>query len=266
MIRLLLSCIVASLMVLTNINAQGIKTNLPRGLSEATADPGLTTESALIVSITANDEFYVGKDRIPKNQLGGKISELVKHDAVPTKIIYVAVSANLSYKSVVEVLNIIREQKVGQIGLIVNRSNDDSLPGVFLVFLPMPVREGEDISKLKPNPLTLVASMSTTLQLRLNDDDGRGGQLCLGSRDGLGSDPDRLQKWLTCLFRSRTEQRAYRIGMETRNDLPLEQRIEKTVFVKAPLSIKYIEVLRVINGVKGAGANLIGLQIDDLLN
>jgi biopolymer transport protein ExbD len=52
--------------------------------------------------------------------------------------------------------------------------------------------------------------------------------------------------------------------METRTDLPESQRIEKTVFVKAPRSVKYGDVVKVIDAIKGAGANPVGLQVDDL--
>jgi biopolymer transport protein ExbD len=47
-------------------------------------------------------------------------------------------------------------------------------------------------------------------------------------------------------------------------DLPDSQRVEKTVFIKAPRSITYGEVARVMDGLKGSGANPIGLQLDDL--
>jgi biopolymer transport protein ExbD len=52
--------------------------------------------------------------------------------------------------------------------------------------------------------------------------------------------------------------------METRSDLPEEERIEKTVFVKAPRSLHYGDVVKVIDAIKGAGANPVGLQVDDL--
>jgi biopolymer transport protein ExbD len=42
------------------------------------------------------------------------------------------------------------------------------------------------------------------------------------------------------------------------------ERIEKTVFIKAPRSVRYGEVARVIDQIKGAGANSVGLQIDEL--
>jgi biopolymer transport protein ExbD len=52
--------------------------------------------------------------------------------------------------------------------------------------------------------------------------------------------------------------------MISRFDLPDDVRIEKTVFIKAPRTISYGEVARVIDGLKGTGASPIGLQLDDL--
>jgi biopolymer transport protein ExbD len=47
-------------------------------------------------------------------------------------------------------------------------------------------------------------------------------------------------------------------------DLPEDYRIEKTVFIKAPRSIAYGEVARMIDLLKGAGAEPVGLQLDGL--
>jgi biopolymer transport protein ExbD len=52
--------------------------------------------------------------------------------------------------------------------------------------------------------------------------------------------------------------------METRTDLPEDERLERTVFVKAPRSMKYGDVVKVIDAIKGAGASPVGLQVDDL--
>jgi biopolymer transport protein ExbD len=40
--------------------------------------------------------------------------------------------------------------------------------------------------------------------------------------------------------------------------------VEKTLFIKSPRTLKYGDVVRVIDAVKQAGAQPIGLQIDDL--
>ncbi len=51
---------------------------------------------------------------------------------------------------------------------------------------------------------------------------------------GSVNDTAPLAQRLAQVFQQRKEQRAYKVGMETRTDLKEDDRIEKTVFVKAP--------------------------------
>jgi len=126
-------------------------------------------------------------------------------------------------------------------------------PSRFKADIPTQRDPNEDLSQLKPNPLTLVVSIGSDLQLKLNQDS-------MGSVNDTGP----LSQKLRMVFQQRKEQHAYKPGMETRSDLPEEDRIEKTVFVKAPRSLRYEEVVKVIDAIKGAGANPVGLQVDDL--
>jgi biopolymer transport protein ExbD len=126
-------------------------------------------------------------------------------------------------------------------------------PSRFKADIPTQRDPNEDLSKLKPNPLTLVVSIASDLSIKLN-------------QDSLGSvnDTSPLALRLEQVFRQRKETRAYKIGFETRSDLKDDDRIEKTVFVKAPRALKYGDVVKVIDAIKGAGANPVGLQVDDL--
>ena len=126
-------------------------------------------------------------------------------------------------------------------------------PSRFKADIPTQRDPQEDLSKLKPNPLTLVVSIAPDLSIKLN-------------QDAMGSvnDTTPLSQRLTQVFKQRKEQRAYKVGMETRSELPEEERIEKTVFVKAPRTAKYGDVVKVIDAIKGAGASPVGLQVDDL--
>ena len=81
---------------------------------------------------------------------------------------------------------------------------------------------------------------------------------------GTVDDTSKLSIKLVSLFQERTKNRVYRDELLTRLDLPEELRIERTVFIKAPRGIPYGEVVRVMDGLKGAGAEPIGLQLDDL--
>jgi biopolymer transport protein ExbD len=125
-------------------------------------------------------------------------------------------------------------------------------PSRFKADIPTQRDPNEDLSKLKPNPLTLVVTIGQDLQLKLN-------------QDSMGSvnDPSALAQKLQSTFQLRKEQHAYKVGMEGLN-LPEDQKIEKTVFVKAPRALSYGNVVKVIDAIKGAGANPVGLQVDDL--
>jgi biopolymer transport protein ExbD len=126
-------------------------------------------------------------------------------------------------------------------------------PSRFQADIPTQRDPNEDLSQLKPNPLTLVVSIAPDLSIKLN-------------QDSLGSvnETTPLSQRLLQVFQQRKEQRAYKVGMETRADLKEDDRIEKTVFVKAPRAAKYGDVVKVIDAIKGAGANPVGLQVDDL--
>ena len=105
-----------------------------------------------------------------------------------------------------------------------------------------------------PNPDTLVVTIEGDRTLRLN-----------GLTDmGTVEDPSKLQTKLIWLFAERTKNRDYRPELSTRTDLPDSMRVQKTVFIKAPRSIPYGEVARLIDGLKGTGADPIGLQLDEL--
>ena len=126
-------------------------------------------------------------------------------------------------------------------------------PSRFKADIPTQRDPNEDLSKLKPNPLTLLVSIAPDLSIKLN-------------QDNLGSvnDTAPLAQKLAQTFAQRKDQRAYKVGMETRSDLKEDDRIEKTVFVKAPRATKYGDVVKVIDAIKGAGASPVGLQVDDL--
>jgi biopolymer transport protein ExbD len=107
---------------------------------------------------------------------------------------------------------------------------------------------------LPPDPQTLVVTIEADRTLKLN------GLSDMGTVD----DYSKLSNALVLLFQQRKTNHAYRAEMLTRTDVPEDRRIEKTVFIKAPRSISYGEVAKVIDGVKGAGAEPVGLQLDGL--
>lgn len=124
-------------------------------------------------------------------------------------------------------------------------------PHRFETKLPSPPQNTPDVH---PNPWTLVVSIQPDRTLRLN------ALTDMGTVDDMTP----LSSKLSDVFQDRVRNHAYRPEMISRIDLSERDRIEKTVFIKAPRNIPYGEVTRVIDGLKGAGAAPIGLQLDDL--
>lgn len=95
------------------------------------------------------------------------------------------------------------------------------------------------------NPLTLVVAVNKS-----------NGNVTLNNEAaGNVADTEALTNKLSQIFKDRENNGVFREGTN---------EVEKTVFLKAPKGIKYGEVVKVIDGVKTAGAQPIGLQIDDL--
>jgi biopolymer transport protein ExbD len=125
-------------------------------------------------------------------------------------------------------------------------------PHRFTAKLPSPPQPHD--LELQPNDRTLVVTIEPDRTLRLNS------LADMGTVD----DSSKLNQKLVALFEERARNKVYRAEMLDRFDVPEALRIEKTVFIKAPRSIPYGQVMQVMDGLKGAGAEPIGLQLDDL--
>jgi biopolymer transport protein ExbD len=124
-------------------------------------------------------------------------------------------------------------------------------PARFLMKVPSVPHDNPAIAA---NIDTLVVTIEPDRTLKLN------GLSDMGTVDDISP----LRAKLKWVFEERTKNRAYRADMIARLDVPEQQRIEKTVFIRAPRTIRYGEVARVLDGLKGTGAEPIGLQLDNL--
>ena len=126
---------------------------------------------------------------------------------------------------------------------------------IFMVITPLkPSRfeakvpsEPKDVvqQQAKPNPLTLVIAINReTKAITLNNEPY-----------GDVTDPTKLQDKLRATFAEREKNGVIRDGTN---------EVEKTIFIKAPKSVRYGDVVKVIDAAKSVGASPIGLQIDDL--
>ena len=137
---------------------------------------------------------------------------------------------------------------------------------IFMVITPLkptrfktlvPERSEEMSASAKMSPRTLIVNINKDQKVELT----RGGNVIA---EGQVADASPIGKALSDEFKLRKEQGIYKEGMETRSDVSPDEKIERTVFVKAPQTFKYGDVVKVIDTVKGAGANPVGLQTEAL--
>ena len=124
-------------------------------------------------------------------------------------------------------------------------------PSVFKAQVPEPPKQNNTD---KPDIHNLVVTIKEDGTLELNKIGGMGSV----------NDTGKLSAELARIFQERARNQAYRFDMIDRTDLTDEARVQKTVFIKAPKSIAYGEVAKVIDSIRGAGANPMGLQLDEL--
>lgn len=118
-------------------------------------------------------------------------------------------------------------------------------PSRFEAKVPAEPKPEEQQANPKPNPLTLVVAINKSdRKITLNNEDM-----------GNVTDAAPLTAKLEAVFQERTSGGVFREGTN---------EVEKTLFIKSPRSVKYGDVVRVIDAAKQAGAQPIGLQIDDL--
>ena len=117
-------------------------------------------------------------------------------------------------------------------------------PSKFEAKVPAEPKNQQNL-EVKPNPLTLVVAINGgTKAITLNNQSA-----------GDVSDASSLTAQLQEIFKSREANGVFREGTN---------EIEKTIFIKSPTSVRYGDVVKVIDAAKLAGASPIGLQIDDL--
>lgn len=120
-------------------------------------------------------------------------------------------------------------------------------PSVFKARVPSePTRE----TPVEVNPLTLIVIVGRDSSLTLNRE----------TLNASANEPAKLIERLTQVFSDRERNFVY-AESSARDASP---EIERTVFIKAPKSLPYGTVAKVVDAVKISGARPISLQIDQL--
>ncbi|HEY0426639.1 MAG TPA: biopolymer transporter ExbD [Pyrinomonadaceae bacterium] len=214
--------------------------NQPKDIKNSTPDKHAAEETALIVTLSGQGDYYIGENQYSYEVVTDKLdSEFRKHPS-ESQLIYLNCDIAASFGDVAKLLDAFRKTKVENVGLLVSPAVKTDVPfDILKVKIPDEPTE-QSLDNVKPNPLKLVVSLQKDDKLKLNSE---------------AISADAISAKLTEIFKGRESNGVFRAGTN---------EIEKTVSIKSRKSDRFVDVVRVIDAVAGAGASSIYLEIDDL--
>ena len=109
-------------MVVTPFLQQGITVALPKNMTNPDVDPNIIKESSVVISIPNDGEYYLGKEKLAREQLADKVESMLgKLKNEQDKIVYIKSGVGVSYGDVVNVINEVRKKGVDKIGLVADK-------------------------------------------------------------------------------------------------------------------------------------------------
>jgi biopolymer transport protein TolR len=115
-------------MVVTPLLQSGVSVALPKEMKNPEEDPAIIKESSLVVAITADNVYYIGKDKVDVTELKDRINKAMENKKPEERIVYIKSDVNSDYGSVVEVINTIRQAGIDQIGLVADKKKGGGGP------------------------------------------------------------------------------------------------------------------------------------------
>lgn len=229
--------------------------NLPVNIKYSDIDNDIDKETSMVLTLTSDNKLYERRadktektvNIITKEELPEKLKKFSAAKTPDKRIVYIKADVNASNEDVLQVFDIIRKAGIDKIGLVVVGEKNSAEPiqiylERFEVRLPQPTDKTTEA--VRPNPLTLVVMLDKDGILMLNRED-----------TGRISETELLKNKLDRIFKERESNGVFR---EETNE------VEKTVFLKVSKSGKYGDFIKLVEAVKGARAEPIGIQIEEV--
>jgi len=116
MLVLLIIFMVVTPMLQKGTSVDLAKTKNPVDMKEADRD------DAVLVAVTRDGKFYLGQERMPLEEIGAKVADLVSGKL--EKTVFVKSDFRAKYGDVVQIVDSIRNAGVDKVGLLTERLDD----------------------------------------------------------------------------------------------------------------------------------------------
>ena len=109
-------------LVVTPFLRPGIPVPVPKNMTNPDLDARIIKDSSVVISIPNDLEYYLGKERLPKEQLGDEVQRMLeKITNQQDRIVYIKSGVGVSYGEVVNIINEVRKIGVDKIGLVADK-------------------------------------------------------------------------------------------------------------------------------------------------
>lgn len=222
----------------------GVSINPPSEMTASDVDPTLFLDSAVVVTVPNGSGIYVNRAPVTLDQLSREVSRLVWgpgrsyfQQVAVTKPVYVLADIALTYGRFVAISTELRKPGVIRLALVGLRKGDGGAVGTLPLDLASPVSGFQSASSSVPDPLRLVVRIAADGRLTLNNED-----------QGTVVERWRLRAKLAEVFASRQPVRGFQTGTPA---------TEKTVHIDADASVKYGDLIKIVDVIKDAGSDRI---------
>ncbi|MDT7604629.1 MAG: biopolymer transport protein TolR [Acidobacteriota bacterium] len=115
-------------MVVTPLLQSGVSVTLPKDMKNPEVDKAIIKESSVVVAITKDNDYYLGKEKIEIGDLKDRVTKAMENKQPEERIVYIKSDVEANYGSVVEVINTIRQAGIDQIGLVADKKKGGAAP------------------------------------------------------------------------------------------------------------------------------------------
>ncbi|MFN0278357.1 MAG: ExbD/TolR family protein [Pyrinomonadaceae bacterium] len=108
-------------MIVTPLLQQGVSVNLPRDMISPDPDEEIAKDTSVVVAITKDGSFNIGKQQFPISELGVVIKRRMEGKPPDKRVVYIKADIDVEYGKVVEAVDTIRKQDIDKIGLVADK-------------------------------------------------------------------------------------------------------------------------------------------------
>lgn len=107
-------------MIVSPNGCYGESVVIPKALNSV-EDQNIVKQTAVVIAIPADNQFYVGKEVVAKERLTERVKTLMEKGKIQDRVVYIKGGDMVSYGSIVDTLSALRKAGITHIGLVTKK-------------------------------------------------------------------------------------------------------------------------------------------------